>query len=565
MRLMSGITRARGAAVLAVAIVAVAMFVPADSVSSSMVDAFAPREVPIDTFYDPAASMNGCGSQGADGIDVPDSFLGIVDFGDACDKHDACYGTEGMSRSACDEQMLRDTLEACGLVPGCASMAVAYYLGVRAGGGQPYDDGQVDARSRNFSRARRGARQVVRAHGDPHIVTRDGANISFQAAGVFLFGEADREPFVQARTFPVTDHMSVITGVAIRVGASVVTVQLDRESLTTAVLVDGEEVTQRHTVLKDAVVTIGGLPGTTGTVSVWRPDGIQMDVSSFGRNLDMTIAVPSQHPSTFTGLMFNGGGSDATVPQDAGLDDLATTSGYNESIRLGKADSWFVEGAGDGFDYHDPSLTKFPLPLPDLSDDLISAATEACLAAGVDSTDLNSCVFDVIASGDTGWATRAALSAVRARTLAGGDANSIAGEVPSPGAFVRAVASGDTSAARALLKAGADPNAPGAPDLTLEGFIDAEILPLSVAVGGSDAIMVALLLDAGADPNGGVLPGDLSNVTPLDEAALADELEIMVLLLDAGARADRGLFAGDTGASLIPTLLSPEAAALLSD
>lgn len=528
--------------------------------TTSPIDALAMPTVlgrSVSDFYDPDATANGCGSQGADGIDVPDSFLGIVSFTDACDEHDACYGTEGMSRSACDEEMLRDTLEACGLVPGCASMAVAYYLGVRAGGGQPYADGQVDARSRNFSRARRGARQYSRASGDPHVQTIDGTRISFQAAGVFRVAEVDGEPLVQIRTYPASDHMSVITGVAMHTGTSVVTVQLDRATLETSVLVDGAEVTQRNTVLTDAVVTIGGLPGTTGTVSIWRPDGLQVEVTGFGRSLDMSLAVPERHPGRMTGLLVDGGGEGATQPATEGIDERTTTASYHESIRVPKAQSWF---SGEGaFDYHDPELTKYPLPLPPLPADSVSAAIALCRDAGVGQSDLSACVYDVIVGGDAAWAARSALSATRARLLIGGSGDVV--DVPTPGDLVTAVANGEIQAARALLDAGADPNLPGATDPSLEGVV--ELLALSVAVGRGDPAMVALLLEAGADANGGIAPGNLANTTPLDDAALAGQLEIMRLLLDAGASTDRGLFAGDTGRSLVSTLLSPEAAALL--
>jgi len=526
-------------------------------------DASASRPSNMEDFYDPEASVNGCGSQGAEGIDVPDSYLGVVSFTEACNRHDQCYGTEGMTRETCDAQMLEDTLEACGLVPGCSRMAVAYYLGVRVGGKEPYEEGQRAARGRNFSRNRRGARTWAKAHGDPHIRAFDDRTISFQAAGVFRFLRMDGDDLVQARTFPGSDHMSVLTGVAMSVGEQVVAVQIDRDSSEVGVYVDGDRIDERVSVLAGGVVTVDVEPDTTGSVSVWRPDGIQLDVTTFGRSLDFALALPEKHPSSFEGLLFDGGGEGATVAQVDRFDDWKTTREFDASIRLSAEDSWFV--VDHDFDYHAADITRYPLPLPELSPDLLAMATAECTAAGVAPEDLGSCIHDVIVGGDIGWAVRSALGAARIRELSGVEPL----DVPGPIELVAAVSDGDAEKVRNLLEAGADPNTPAASDPALEGIV--EILPLAVAVGNGDATLVELLLEAGADPNAGVPTGGTSaeftgtGMLPLDAAALAGDLEIMRLLIGAGARADRGLFAGDDGRDLAQVMLSPEAAALLDD
>lgn len=522
--------------------------------SLRVVEATSERPSNMDDFYDPAATVNGCGSQGAEGIDVPDSFFGLVSFTEACDRHDRCYGTEGMTREACDDQMLEDTLEACGLIPGCARMAAAYYIGVRVGGREPYEEGQRAARGRNFSRDRRGERNWARAHGDPHVRSLDGRSISFQAAGVFEVARADDEVLVQSRTFPSSDHVSVLTGVAMLVGDRVVSVQIDRDEATVGVYLDGEPVADRVTVLDGGVVTIDVEPETTGSVSIWRPDGIQIDVTTFGRSLDFAFAVPERHPSEFTGLLVDGGGEGATVARVEGSDDWETTSDFDSSIRVSAADSWFTDD--HDFDYHAPELERLPLPLPALPSDLVAEATARCLEAGVSSDDLNACVYDVVVGGDAGWAGRSAFGATRVSELSGRVDESVA----SPVELVVAVGDGDVDAVRRLLADGADPNEPGSPDPSLEGI--SELLPLAVAVGNGDAPMVEVLLEAGADPNAGVPPGGTtaeftgSGMTPLDGAALSDDVEIVRLLVAAGARADRGFFAGD-GRDLAEIMLSP--------
>ena len=61
---------------------------------------------------DQRAPVNGCGSQGDDGVDVPDDWRG-TSFTDACNWHDRCYGTKGLSQGYCDRGMLARSRDAC--------------------------------------------------------------------------------------------------------------------------------------------------------------------------------------------------------------------------------------------------------------------------------------------------------------------------------------------------------------------------------------------------------------------------------------------------------------------
>ena len=56
-------------------------------------------------------SKNGCGSEGSEC--VPDSFLWLVNFKPACDKHDICYGTCGANKTQCDATLGIDMTNAC--------------------------------------------------------------------------------------------------------------------------------------------------------------------------------------------------------------------------------------------------------------------------------------------------------------------------------------------------------------------------------------------------------------------------------------------------------------------
>lgn len=112
------------------------------------------------------AQFNGCGPQ--NGLDlpvlghgdwVPDKPLGVVDFFDACEGHDCCYGRCGSDKSACDRAFLEGMQKAClrsetvadALFDGlrltlCMNLASTYYAAVHLTetGQSAYDAGQAE-------------------------------------------------------------------------------------------------------------------------------------------------------------------------------------------------------------------------------------------------------------------------------------------------------------------------------------------------------------------------------------------------------------------------------------
>jgi hypothetical protein len=571
-------------------------FLAAESAQASELPAIIDRLYPPD-IVDPEAPVNGCGSQGENGTDVPDSFLGIVSFTPACDWHDRCYGTKGLSQGYCDRGMLAKNLNACGPIAGCAGMAISYYAGLGIVGGGPYRSGQREACEREDRRKSRG-------HGDPHITTFDGVELSFQAAGVFRTIMHEQGTLVQTRTYPVSDHFSVFTGVGVRVGERIVTVEVDPSRGSSAVFVDGIAAPDSHFEVGDGVVSVEPLAGSTGAVSIWRRGGFQVDVVTYGTSLDVSVHVPESMWGAVGGLF---GDADGDTANDGlglngqpfplvpifGSDLFAhfTDSEYNESLRVAQSESWFVNN--HGFDYHGPEITKFPLPLPPSTAEQYAQAAATCRAAGVPESEIGSCVFDIIFGGDAAWANRHVISASRADEIAHPHQHSTNSinrpSTPSSAtaddtALIFAIADQDLATVRDLIAAGADVNAESGgafPLLMALGSANADIVtllirsgarveadpdgiyaPLVFAAGSGSVEMVQLLLREGVDPNGGVGRGDVVRTTPLDTAAINNAIDVISVLLAAGAATDRGLLA-DQQDRTIDLFLSDETKKIL--
>ncbi len=92
---------------------------------------------------------NGCGSEG--GMKVPDTYLGVVNFKDCCNKHDKCYGTCDSKKSKCDSELgscmykqCTDNLSFLDFLnrKKCTDMAAAYEIAVRLRGANAYEAAQ---------------------------------------------------------------------------------------------------------------------------------------------------------------------------------------------------------------------------------------------------------------------------------------------------------------------------------------------------------------------------------------------------------------------------------------
>jgi hypothetical protein len=524
---------------------------------------------------DQRAPVNGCGSQGDDGIDVPDQ-IGSVSFTDACNWHDRCYGTCGLSQGYCDRGMLAKTREACGDDGVCTGIAKVYFLGVATFGGDAYRDGQRDS-------CRREPRRDGRVHGDPHLTTLDGASYTFMAAGEFvLVRDATGTDLVQARFYPQEDAFTVVSGVAVRLGVREVVVQQDPGTSEVSVHVDGEPVTREMAAFEEGLVELGtAVPGTQQVVSIRGWDGLQVDAVVHPGRMDLSVHVPQAMWGGISGLLGDADGDPGNdlVDRDGNLltgvevwtqvyDDA-----FKEAYRVGPDDSMFlVDDAG--FDYHADDIGTYPrniVTLDAFTDGELETVRQRCAAAGLTNELLETCAFDVLVSGDERYADQAARSAAHARDIAEpgarDDAATADGEVVlvARAPLVEAVEAGDIDAVRDLLAAGEDVDVGRESDgltplvaallmdraeivelLLDEGanpnaFSERQLGPLQLAiVSGRDVDTVRRLLAAGADPNTGAEQSAAAGgyLTPLGAAASMSNRELAELLLDNGAAVD---------------------------
>lgn len=98
-----------------------------------------------------AQGADHCGSSGTEW--VPDRGSGF-DFGEACRRHDFCYGMKPYGagpagRLGCDREFHGNMRATCAMTHGpvvgaspCLTLADLYYLGVRGGGGTPFEQAE---------------------------------------------------------------------------------------------------------------------------------------------------------------------------------------------------------------------------------------------------------------------------------------------------------------------------------------------------------------------------------------------------------------------------------------
>lgn len=289
------------------------------------------------------------------------------------------------------------------------------------------------------------------SYGDPHIVTYDGYRYSFQTVGEFVLSKTQDAHFeVQARQkqVPSNSHLSLNTAAAMKVaGHRVAVYAQDFPDGATPLWVDGvpTEMTESELALPG-----GGSVVATGDrhYSIRWPSGERVEIKGIRAGgeyfMNITPYVPREDAATLNGLLgdFDGietndlrvqGG--AVVPAqnayapvtqlierviDVPIPLSQVQRAFFEQLYRQFGDSWRVTSAASLFDYGPGQSTEaftnraFPDRFPSLAGVApaqIREATQLCREAEIGAAFMEGCVFDIAATGETGFLA-AAVNAV---------------------------------------------------------------------------------------------------------------------------------------------------------
>lgn len=316
-----------------------------------------------------------------------------------------------------------------------------------------------------------------RSYGDPHINTFDGFHYGFQTVGEFILTHSSDRAFeVQTRqaAVPNRSNLSLNTAVAMRVCDQRVGfyVQDTPDGSNSSVWVDGEPVQVDDALALENGGEIQRLSDRNYMI-IW-PSGDQVAITeitvSGARFINIMPMVSRDRMNQMAGLLgnFNGNPDDdltsrggETMPARSTYSIASNTlsralpasipvaeieTAYFEQLNQQFGDSWRINQAESLFDYPAGMTTasftnrNFPeqfLTLNGVSDEDLEAAIAECEAAGVSEDMMDGCVFDVAATGNTGFAN-AALNAV-ANVVVERTTNRVINEIerniPIPGGF----------------------------------------------------------------------------------------------------------------------------------
>ena len=242
-------------------------------------------------------------------------------------------------------------------------------------------------------------------YGDPHIVTFDGLRNSFQAVGEFILAKSERGDFeVQGRFKGVGDNASLPSAVAIKAGGERIGIYQGK------LKINARNVNEASL----PIVLEGGarVDKNGGEYRIIAPTGEWVEVSG-SSVLTIKVTVPKSRLSKMYGLLGNYNNS----PND----DLKTRQGkvvginpnydqlykeYGNSWRIPQPESLFAYEVGETTaTFTNLNFPKKVLTLADFTTQQKQEAERVCRSAGVTaSAMLESCMFDVLVTGDRSFA-----------------------------------------------------------------------------------------------------------------------------------------------------------------
>ncbi|XP_036132817.1 sushi domain-containing protein 2 [Molossus molossus] len=253
--------------------------------------------------------------------------------------------------------------------------------------------------------------RLASAFGDPHFVTFDGANFTFNGRGEYVLLESALTNLrVQARALPRTtpegtqDQGTGLTAVAVQEDNSdVVEVRLASGTGILQVLLNKEELSfaeQTWLDLKGMFLSVAA----GDSVSIMLSSGAGLEVSVQGPFLNVAILLPEKFLTHTQGLL---GTLNDNLADDFTLRNgqvLPPTASSRELFRFGA--DWAVENASSLLTYDSPFLVNnflyrpkhdptFQPLFPEETTPSPSQATEAAKLCG----DNHFCSFDVLATG----------------------------------------------------------------------------------------------------------------------------------------------------------------------